>query len=73
MEQDLPAIGSQFGVNDDDSEVDESIEDESGLTPEKMLLLVGLFTGVLSVILLGILMLRRSDPKTFDNVQYESE
>tara|TARA_B100001564_G_scaffold218699_1_gene184232 strand:+ start:4429 stop:5100 length:672 start_codon:yes stop_codon:yes gene_type:complete len=73
LEQNLPAIGSQFGVNNDESEVDDSIEEESGLTPEKMLLLVGLFTGVLSVILLGILMLRRSDPKTFDNIQYESE
>ena len=73
LEENLPAIGSQFGVNNDDNKVDDSVEGESGLTPEKMLLLVGLFTGVLSVILLGILMLRRSDPKTFDNDKYESE
>tara|TARA_B100001996_G_C18670003_1_gene596327 strand:- start:2793 stop:3479 length:687 start_codon:yes stop_codon:yes gene_type:complete len=63
-EANLPAIGSEFGVTNDDKDTTTNIENEDeGLTPEKMLLLVGLFTGVSSVILLGILMLRRSDPK----------
>jgi len=73
-EANLPAIGSEFGVNNDDKDTTTNIENEDeGLTPEKMLLLVGLFTGVSSVILLGILMLRRSDPKPLDNFQDESD
>ena len=72
-EANLPAIGSEFGVTNDDKDTTTTIENEDeGLTPENMLLLVGLFTGVSSVILLGILMLRRSNPKTLDNVHDES-
>ena len=73
-EANLPAIGSEFGVTNDDKDTTTNIENEDeGLTPEKMLLLVGLFTGVSSVILLGILMLRRSDPKPLDNFQDGSD
>ena len=73
-EANLPAIGSEFGVTNDDKDTTTNIENEDGgLTPEKMLLLVGLFTGVSSVILLGILMLRKSNPKTLDNVHDDIE
>jgi len=73
-EANLPAIGSEFGVTNDDEDTTTTIENEDGgLTPENMLLLVGLFTGVSSVILLGILMLRKSNPKTLDNVHDDIE
>ena len=73
-EANLPAIGSEFGItnNDKDTTTNTESEDE-GLTPEKMLLYVGLFTGISSVLLLGILVLRRSNSKTLDNVRDESE
>ena len=72
-EANLPAIGSEFGItnNDKDTTTNTESEDE-GLTPEKMLLYVGLFTGISSVLLLGILVLRRSNSKTLDNVRDES-
>ena len=73
-EANLPAIGSEFGVinNDEDTTTNTESEDE-GLTPEKMLLYVGLFTGISSILLVGLLVLRKSNSKTLDNVQDESE
>ena len=72
VEPNTPPIGSQFGVKDDEGQDDKNAED-SGLTPEKMLLYVGLFTGISSVALLGLLVLRMSGRKELDNVQNESE
>ena len=74
MEENLPAVGSQFGVNGDDT-ADDVVEEEatSGLTPEKMLLYVGIFTGGSSVLLLGLLVMRKADRKSLDHVQDESE
>ena len=73
-EANLPAIGSEFGVTNDDKDTTINTESgDEGLTPEKMLLLIGLFTGVSSVILLGVLMLRRSNPKILDDFQEKSE
>ncbi len=69
MEENLPAVGSQFGVTEDDT-ADDEVEEEatSGLTPEKMLLYVGIFTGGSSVLLLGLLVIRKADRKSLDNV-----
>ena len=61
VEANVPAIGSEFGVINDDNDTTTSTEHENeGLTPEKMLLYVGLFTGISSGLLLGILIARRS-------------
>lgn len=73
VEENLPAIGSNFGVNNNDNQVDDDTKEKTELTPEEMLLYVGLFTGISSVLLLGILVLRRSNSKTLDNVRDESE
>jgi len=72
VEPNSPAIGSQFGVNNDDSQDAEATED-TGLTPEKMLLYVGLFTGISSLALLGLLVLRRSEREDFEQGQNEAE
>lgn len=72
VEENLPAIGSNFGVNNNYNQVDD-IKEENELTPEEMLLYLGLFTGISSVLLLGLLVIRRSNSKTLDNVQDESE
>ena len=61
VEANVPAIGSEFGVINDDRDTTTNTESEDeGLTPEKMLLYVGLFTGISSGLLLGILIARRS-------------
>ncbi len=73
IEQNLPAIGSQFGVNNGEDENQENIESNDEMTPEKMLLYVGLFTGISSILLLGLLVLRKSNSKILDNIQDESE
>ena len=73
VEENLPAIGSNFGVNNNDNQVDDDTKEKTELTPEEMLLYVGLFTGISSVLLLGILVLRRTNSKTLDNVRDESE
>ena len=73
MESDLPAIGSQFGVNDDDSEEIENKDGDDELTPEKMLLYVGLFTGISSLGLIILLMMRKSNNKNYSSVNLESE
>ena len=72
VEPNSPAIGSQFGVNNDESQDDETADD-SGLTPEKMLLYVGLFTGISSLALLGLLVLRKSERVDFEHGQNEAE
>ena len=60
-EANLPAIGSEFGVtNDDKDTVTTTGSEDEELTPEKMLLYVALFTGVLSGLLLILLIIRRS-------------
>ena len=77
-EANLPAIGSEFGVNnnDRDTTTDTESEDEE-LTPEKMLLYVGLFTGISSGLLLILLIIRRSGDGDvidfFEEVKTESE
>ena len=72
IEENVPAIGSTFGVANNDNEVEEEQED-SELTPEKMLLYVGLFTGGTSVLLLGVLIMRRSGSENFGDVREEAE
>ena len=72
IEENVPAIGSTFGVANNDNEVEEEPED-SGLTPEKMLLYVGLFTGGTSVLLLGVLIMRRSGSGNFGDIKEEAE
>ena len=72
IEENTPAIGSTFGIaNNDDSEVEE--KEDSELTPEKMLLYIGIFTGGSSVALLGLLIIRRSNDENFGDVKEESE
>lgn len=77
-EANLPAIGSEFGVTNDDKDTttDTESEDEE-LTPEKMLLYVGLFTGISSVLLLILLIIRRSGEDdvvdSFEGSKTESE
>jgi len=68
MEENLPAVGSQFGVTKDETPVEDKDEETSELTPEEMLLYVGIFTGGSSVLLLGLLMMRKADRKSLDNV-----
>ena len=61
VEANVPAIGSEFGVINDDRDTTTNTESEDkGLTPEKMLLYVGLFTGISSGLLLAILIARKS-------------
>ena len=61
VEANVPSIGSEFGVINDDRDTTTSTESEDDeLTPEKMLLYVGLFTGISSGLLLGILIARKS-------------
>jgi hypothetical protein len=60
-EANLPAIGSEFGVTNTDENTTTNAESEDeGLTPEKMLLYVGLFTGISSGLLLVLLIARKS-------------
>lgn len=72
VEPNTPSIGSQFGVNNNEGQ-DEQTTEDSGLTPEKMLLYVGSFTGLSSLALLGLLLLRRSERADLEHGQNESE
>tara|TARA_B100000214_G_scaffold373341_1_gene353481 strand:- start:1166 stop:1666 length:501 start_codon:yes stop_codon:yes gene_type:complete len=72
-EANLPAIGSQFGVNNDEDESQENVESNDEMTPEKMLLYVGLFTGVSSLGLIILLVMRKSNDKNYSSVNLESE
>ena len=58
MNSTAPTIGSTFGVTQDD-EADADNEDDS-LTPEQLLLYVAISTGIASVLLLVLLVMRRS-------------
>ena len=58
--------------NNDDVEENE-VEEDSGLSPETMLLYVGMFTGISSVALLGLLIFRRSEREDFEHGQNEVE
>ncbi|MBT04746.1 MAG: hypothetical protein CMA92_03120, partial [Euryarchaeota archaeon] len=73
MEQNLPAIGSQFGVNNGEDESQENVESNDGMNPEKMLLYVGLFTGISSVGLLILLVIRKSNDDGYQESVNESE
>lgn len=73
VEPNSPAIGSQFGVNNDDDVEDNGSTEDSGLSPETMLLYIGLFTGISSVALLGLLIFRRSEREDFEHGQNEAE
>jgi len=73
MEPDLPAIGSQFGVNNGEDDNQENVESNEDMTPEKMLLYVGLFTGITSVGLLILLVIRRSNDDDNQETVSESE
>ena len=73
VEQNLPAIGSQFGVNIGEDETKENLENNEEMTPEKMLLYVGLFTGVTSLGLVILLVMRKSNDKNNSLVNLESE
>ena len=72
-EQNLPAIGSQFGVNNGEDENQENVEISDEMTPEKMLLYVGLFTGISSLGLIILLVMRKSNDKNYSSVNFESE
>ena len=73
IEQNLPAIGSQFGIGNSEGENEDNAETSDEMTPEKMLLYVGLFTGISSVGLLILLLVRKSsDEDATDNIE-ESE
>ena len=71
MEENLPNIGSTFGVFEEEG--DETSESDEELTPEKMLLYVGLFTGISSVLLLALLFIRKANHEDFVDKVYESE
>ena len=73
VEPNSPAIGSQFGVNNDEDVENNEATEDSGLTPETMLLYVGMFTGISSVALLVLLIFRRSGREDFEHGQNESE
>lgn len=73
VEPNSPAIGSQFGVNNDEDVENNEATEDSGLTPETMLLYVGMFTGISSVALLVLLIFRRSEREDFEHGQNESE
>ena len=73
MEQNLPAIGSQFGVNNGEDESQENVESNDEMTPEKMLLYVGLFTGISSVGLLILLVIRKSNDDEYQESVNESD
>ena len=73
VEPNSPAIGSQFGVNNDEDVENNEVTEDSGLTPETMLLYVGMFTGISSVALLVLLIFRRSEREDFEHGQNESE
>ena len=73
VEPNSPAIGSQFGVNNDEDVENNEVTEDSGLTPETMLLYVGMFTGISSVALLVLLIFRRSGREDFEHGQNESE
>ena len=71
MEANLPNIGSTFGAFEDEG--DETSQSDEELTPEKMLLYVGLFTGISSVLLLALLIIRKANHEDLGNKIYESE
>jgi hypothetical protein len=73
-EANLPAIGSEFGItnNDEDTTTNAESKDE-GLTPEKMLLYVGLFTGISSGLLLVLLIARRPGKDDFIDPSEEAK
>ena len=73
IEQNLPAIGSQFGVNNGEDDNQENVESNDEMTPEKMLLYVGLFTGISSLGLIILLIMRKSNDKNYSSVNLESE
>jgi len=73
VEPNSPAIGSQFGVNNDEDVENNEATEDSGLTPETMLLYVGIFTGISSVALLGLLIFRRAEREDFEHGQNEAE
>ena len=73
VEPNSPAIGSQFGVNNDEDVENNEATEDSGLTPETMLLYVGIFTGISSVALLVLLIFRRSEREDFEHGQNEAE
>lgn len=73
VEPNSPAIGSQFGVNNDEDVENNEVTEDSGLTPETMLLYVGMFTGISSVALLVLLIFRRSEREDFEHGQNEAE
>ncbi len=74
VEPGLPNIGSQFGVNDNNVENSEDLENQDGgLTPEKLLLYVGLFTGISSLGLIVLLLKRKSNVKNYPTVDKEAE
>jgi len=73
-EANLPPIGSEFGVTNDDKDTTTNAESEDeGLTPEKMLLYVGLFTGISSGLLLVLLIARRSGKDDFIDPSEEAK
>lgn len=59
MDSSGPVIGSSFGVNQDDDSADAE-EGDDALTPEQLLLYVAISTGIASVLLLVLLLVRRS-------------
>lgn len=73
MNSTAPTIGSTFGVTQDDG-ADADNEDDS-LTPEQLLLYVAISTGIASVLLLVLLVMRRSPSvEEFDIAEeHESE
>ena len=73
MEPDLPAIGSQFGVNNDEDDNQENVESNDEMTPEKMLLYVGVFTGISSLGLIILLVMRKSNDDNDQEIANESE
>ena len=73
IEPNTPSIGSQFGVTNDESQEDEETTEDSDFTPEKMLLYVGLFTGISSLGLIILLVMRKSNDKNYSSVNLESE
>ena len=73
MEPDLPVIGSQFGVNNGEDDNQENVESNDEMTPEKMLLYVGVFTGISSLGLIILLVMRKSNGDKDQEIANESE
>ncbi|MBT59973.1 MAG: hypothetical protein CMA63_00290 [Euryarchaeota archaeon] len=67
-----PVIGSSFGVQQNDDSADDEIEDDP-LSAEQLLLYVAISTGIASVLLFALLLVRRSPESDIEVEAAESD